>query len=410
MPGARQLERRIVRILALSTAIPFPPISGGKLRTYHLLRALSAAHELTLIGFTYGEQPVTPPFAVRVVGVPWEQPPLYRQMSGADAGLAQQAADTLASADEEPWCVSWANSDAMAAAIEQAGREPPDLVLIEGTPMARFLPHLRQSVPKVLDFMDVYTRMALRQCEGKPPAEAQSAAHEAERVRQFEQEAAMRCERCLAVSDDEAAAIRELFGCPHVETVSNGVDTSYFQPSDDEPEFANLLFTGAMSYRPNAEAVQHFAKTILPLVLRELPAARLHVVGNEPPKEVKALAGEHVVVHGFVPDMRVYHRRAAVVVVPLLRGGGTKLKVLDAAAMGKPIVTTSIGDDGLSFQSGEELIISDDPAEFAQAVVSLARDRAAQRRLGAAARRVSLQYDWDRIGERLLSIVGALRQ
>jgi len=277
-------------------------------------------------------------------------------------------------------------------------------VLVEGTPMARFLSDLPAETPKVLDFMDVYTRMALRPREVEPA----EAAREAERVRRFEQKAAAACQRCLAVSDDEAAAVGELLGCTHVETIANGVDTSYFCPTDEEPEFANLLFTGAMSYRPNAEAVQHLAANILPLVLRELPQAKLHVVGNEPPKQVRDLASEHVVVHGLVPDMRVYHRQAAVVVVPLLRGGGTKLKVLEAAAMGKAIVTTSIGADGLAFRDGEELIVADDPAAFARAVASLARDRAAQRRLGARARQASLQYDWERIGQRLISVVDAL--
>ncbi len=399
-----------MRILALSTAIPFPPVSGGKLRTYHLLRALSGAHDLTLAGFTYGEQPGWPPFAVRVMAVPWEPPPLYRQMEDGDGKIAQQAADQLSGSACEPWCVSWAESAAMTKLIQQVAKEPFDLVLVAGTPMARFLPALPRKTPKILDFMDVYTRMALRQVEGKQGAEAARAAGELERVRRFEQSAAQRCDRCLAVSEEETAAVKELFGCTHAETVANGVDTTYFHPGDEEPEPGNLLFTGTMSYRPNAEAVLYFVEDILPLIVRELPAAKLHVVGDAPPKAITALSSRHVAVHGFVSDMRVYHGRAAVVVVPLLRGGGTKLKVLEAAAMGKAIVTTSVGAEGLAFRDGKELTIADAPGDFARAVVALAGDRSRARQLGANARRVALQYDWDKIGERFCAIVESLAE
>jgi glycosyltransferase involved in cell wall biosynthesis len=394
-----------VRILAISTAIPFPPLSGGKLRTCHLLRALSGSHTLTLVGFTYGEQPSPPSYPVRVVGVPWEPPPLYRQMHEGDAALAQRAADQLGGQTAEPWCVSWAESAAMADRLRHLAREPFDLVLLAGTPMARYLSVLPAETPKVLDFMDVYTRMALRQMSIKQGQEAEAATREAERTRRFERVAALGCDQCLAVSEDEASSARELLGTAQVEVVPNGVDTSFFCPTNHEPDRAFLLFTGTMSYRPNAEAVRYFAASILPLVLRDMPNVQLHVVGDAPPKEVTALAGPNIVVHGFVPDMREYHRQAAVVVVPLQRGGGTKLKILEAASMGKAIVTTSVGVDGLPFQNGNELIVADAPEAFARAVTMLAHNREQQRILGARARRLSLQYDWRTIGERFCQII-----
>ena len=397
-----------MRILVLSTAIPFPPVSGGKLRTYHLLRGLCRFHEVTLIGFTYGKQPGVPPFPVRVIAVPWEWPPLYVQMNEGNATMAQLAADELGSDAGEPWCVNWADSNAMAATVQRIGREHFDLVFLAGSPMARFLPLLPSDAPKVLDFMDVYTRMALRQAAGKEGNEAEIAAREAERTRRFERAAAVRCDVCLAVSEDEAAAVRQLLGVAHVDVVSNGVDTSFFTPANGEPEMASLLFTGTMSYRPNAEAVQEFVGRILPLILKEVGDAKLHVVGDAPPESVTALAGRNVIVHGFVPDMRVYHERAAVVVVPLLRGGGTKLKVLEAAAMGKAIVTTSVGVDGLPFRDGEDVIVTDAPADFARAVVLAAGDSGLRRKLGESARRLSLQFDWNRIEQRLCQIVEAL--
>src|SRR5262249_34722231 len=126
-----------------------------------------------------------------------------------------------------------------------------------------------------------------------------------------------------------------------------------------------LLFTGSMNYWPNQEAVQYFTKDVLPLIRQAIPATTFHVVGTSPSDEVRRLACEHVVVHGAVPDMRPYFRDAELVVVPLLSGGGTRLKILEAAASGKAIVSTSLGAEGLEFCPGRDLIIGDSPAELA---------------------------------------------
>ena len=220
----------------LSASIPFPPIGGGKLRTYHLLRALSRRHDLTLIGFTYGEQANEPTFPVRVVAVPWKQPTLYEQMYGPDSVAATRAADLLNRGADEPWCVNWPESAAMEEAIHCLSRDDFDLVLIEGTPMARFLHVLPDAVPRVLDFFDVYTRMNLRR------SDSDAAAFEAERTRRFERAAARQCDLCLTVSETEAAAAKDLLGIDHVQVVPNGVDTAYFSPTGSEPEPTFLLY------------------------------------------------------------------------------------------------------------------------------------------------------------------------
>src|SRR5262249_12748876 len=127
---------------------------------------------------------------------------------------------------------------------------------------------------------------------------------ELDRTIRFERRAAEQCDVCLAVSEEEAGAARTLLGVDHLEVVPNGVETSYFTPSDEEIEHGSLLFTGAMSYRPNREAVVKFVVDVLPLILRELPHVVLHVVGFDPPPEISLLASPQVVVHGSVPDTR----------------------------------------------------------------------------------------------------------
>jgi glycosyltransferase involved in cell wall biosynthesis len=383
-------------------------MSGGKLRTFHLLRALARRHDVTLAGYTYGEEVGEPPFPVRIETIPWIEPPLYQQMTQGNAASSQAATDRLDADWAEPWCVSWAESAEFERLVENLVRNPFDLVLLEGTPMARFLPLLPPQVPKILDFMDVYSRMAERQVDAANDAELKRARRELTRTVRFERDAAMQCDLCLTVSDDESLAVRSLLGVEQIAVVPNGVDTRYFTSSHDDAEHAYLLFTGAMNYRPNVEAVAGFVGDILPLILPALPEATFHVVGASPPREVRALANHYVFVHGLVPDMRPFHQRASVVVVPLTRGGGTKLKVLEAAAMGKSIVTTSVGAEGLQFRDNRELIVADSAAHFARAVVQLANDAAGRRTLGERARRVALQYDWEIIGDRLCQVVESL--
>jgi glycosyltransferase involved in cell wall biosynthesis len=205
-------------------------------------------------------------------------------------------------------------------------------------------------------------------------------------------------------------AARRLLGIDHIRVVPNGVDTDMFVPAEDVPTEGYLLFTGKMNYAPNGEAACYFAREVLPLVRLQMPTARLHIVGAEPGEEVKALACDDVVVHGFVPDVRPYYREAAVVVVPLLRGGGTRLKILEAAACAKAVVSTTLGAEGLELRTGANIVLADSAETFAAEVVGLLGDPARCRCLGRAARAAALRYEWDDIGGHLCGIVEELVQ
>ena len=276
--------------------------------------------------------------------------------------------------------MSWAASADMEGTLRGLAKVGFDLVVVEHTCMARFLPALPPGLPVVLDLHNVHSLMARRALEKKTGAEKEAALREAERTLRFEKEAASRCALCLAVSDEEAEAARTLLGVAAVRVLPNGVDTSFFSPSDGPVVGGSLLYTGMMDYGPNVEAVRYFATDVLPLVRREVPEARFHVVGANPGKEVTELTSGYVEVHGYVPDVRPYYRGAAVVVVPLLHGGGTRLKVLEAAASGKAVVSTSLGVEGLKFRPGEDLLVADSPGEFADAVVRLCRDEVRRQR------------------------------
>jgi glycosyltransferase involved in cell wall biosynthesis len=386
------------RIFVLAPSVPFPPIGGSRTRTFHLVRALAAQADVTVAGFAYDDRRAdNPPFSVRMVEIPWEWPPLYRAMKAGDVA----ATEALANLDE-PWFASVLQSEAMEATVARLSREA-DIVLIEHSAMARFLPFVAPTAQRVLDFVDVQTSAMLR-------ARTEAAAAddtEVVRTQRFERRAASASDLCLVCSTAEASRAAELFDAERVAVVPNGVDTSYFSPSasGDSVVPGSLLFTGTMDYEPNIQAVQFFARAIFPLVARNLPSATFHIVGRDPVPTVRELAGHAVAVHGAVPDVRPYFERAEQVVVPILWGGGTRIKILEAAAAGKAIVTTSLGVEGLDFVPDEELLIANDPDAFAAAVLRVAADWRLRRRLGAAARAASLSYDWSRIGSTLCRLV-----
>jgi glycosyltransferase involved in cell wall biosynthesis len=397
-----------MRILVIAPDLPFPPVGGGQLRTYHLLRSLAARHEITLVGFVWGGDPPPPPFPVRVVGVAWDWPELYKEMKAGDGPAWRRAFDRLSDEAGEPWFVSCYESAAMMAALRSLGPEGFHLVLIEHTMMARFIPALPEGVPKVLDLIDVHSLIERRAVEETPEQEREARRREADRTLRFEKDAASQCDLCLAVSEDEAAAARRLLGAHRVQVLPNGVDTEFFTPSGDGTAKGYLLFTGLMNYWPNVEAVRFFCSETLPLIVRQSPWTTFHVVGSKPTDEVLGLGCERVVIHGSVPDTRPFFREAESVVVPLLHGGGTRLKILEAAACGKPVVTTSLGVEGLDFRHGEDLLVADSPGAFAQAVLALGGDEGLRGNLGRNARAVALGYDWGIIGDRLGRIVDEL--
>jgi glycosyltransferase involved in cell wall biosynthesis len=205
-----------------------------------------------------------------------------------------------------------------------------------------------------------------------------------------------------AVSERDRDVLRRWNPRASVRVVPNGVDTAFFRPEPGvDPEPGALVFTGLLSYPPNRDAALFFAREVLPRIRRLVPTVTWYVVGRADPDLVTTLTAQAgVICTGYVDDVREYFRRALVAVVPLRAGGGTRLKVLEAMAMGCPVVSTSLGTEGLPFRDGDEIRLADTPDAFASAVVDLLRHPAAASRLAAAGRRAVLAaYGWDRIAE-----------
>jgi glycosyltransferase involved in cell wall biosynthesis len=218
------------------------------------------------------------------------------------------------------------------------------------------------------------------------------------KVRQEELRCWQRFDGCVLTSEREGATVHERVPSVTTAVVPNGVDLEYFQPSPEPTIPDSLVFTGLMKYRPNLDAVQYFVREVLPLLLRVRPRVRLTVVGSDVPPELERLAGPSVVITGGVPDVRPYLAGAAAVVVPLRMGGGTRLKVLEALAMRKAVVSTGIGCEGLLAEDGVHLLRADDPRSLAERILLVLSTPALAEELGARGRRlVEANYGWERV-------------
>ena len=207
---------------------------------------------------------------------------------------------------------------------------------------------------------------------------------------------------CVGVSAQDRERLVALCPGMAVEVVSNGVDLDYFKPGDAEDEMS-LVFTGSMDWHPNEDAVLYFCHHVLPLIRTEFPEIKFCIVGSNPSERVLGLQRlEGVVVTGSVEDVRPYISNAAVYVVPLRVGGGTRLKILQALAMRKAVVSTSIGCEGLDLQPEEHLLVADEPQQFAESTIRLVRDRSLRNRLSeSGGALVREKYSWDVIVETL---------
>jgi glycosyltransferase involved in cell wall biosynthesis len=229
------------------------------------------------------------------------------------------------------------------------------------------------------------------------------------RVRRFEQSAWKRVDGCLVTSERELEIVRRHAPEIAAAVVPNGVDLEYFQATDRPIEPFSAVFNGVLDYRPNVDAALYLVDQIWPLVLEGCPQAQLSLVGRTPASEKRRLRRPGVTVTGEVADLRPYLDRAAVVAVPIRIGGGTRLKVVESLALGKAIVSSSLGCEGIAVTPGRDLLIADDPRSFAERILELFANEALRRELGRNGRAlVEHEYSWDLAGEQIESLLEVL--
>jgi glycosyltransferase involved in cell wall biosynthesis len=227
------------------------------------------------------------------------------------------------------------------------------------------------------------------------------------RTRVIEGEVCRSFDHVIAVSREDQRTLQQEFGIKDVSILPTGVDTDFFCPREDPCDPGRMVFVGSMDWDPNEDGVLWFVREIYPRIRQEVPDARFSIVGRSPSSRLCAMAAQvpGIEITGRVPDVRSYLSRSKVVVVPLRVGGGTRIKIPEAMAMGKAVVSTLIGAEGLSFKDGQEICIAESPEQFAQAVVQLLKSASLRTSIGTAARQAAVRHSWTHVVAQLENVL-----
>ena len=372
-----------MRILWVKTSPLHPLTRGGDLRTFHVLRHLHQRHEVTFAGMTADSGQVA---GARQAGeysthALWAHEPgaslqldRWKFLSGAVVNLMSSL----------PYAVSRFKSERLCRLLSARLKEQRyDVVVADFLFPAASLPwELKDAsgCPWVLFQHNVESMIWRRRAEGEKGLSARYFTSQRDRMLRFEKEASSRFDGVLAVSDEDARIFKQEMQLSNVlGAVPTGVDLDYFQAVPrTKPAVPTVMFMGSMDWYANVDGVKWFAEAVWPLVRKEMPQARFQVVGRKPPAEIQALAssGKNIEVTGTVPDVRPFLRSADVIVVPLRIGGGTRLKIYEAMAAEVPVVSTTIGAEGLAVTHGRHVLLADSAEETAAQVLAVLRNPA----------------------------------
>lgn len=380
-----------MKILFVTPYLPYPPMSGWRTRVYQLMRGLAGRHDVTLLSYRRPEHDAD---IVALREIATVHPVMHALTMGSDKRRDQLT--SLLSPASYQW--RRLRSTVMQQAISRLlAAERFDLIQVESSPMAGF--DFGRETPVLIDEHNIEYELLYRLYqEERSPARKLYYRLEYTKFRREELRCWQRSAGSIFTSEREEQIFRGLLPNKPTITAPNGVDIDYFSPADEPADPDSIVFTGLMSYRPNVDAVLYFVREVLPLIVRSRPNARFTVVGASVPEEIRRLAGPNVAVTGTVPDVRPYLARAGAVVVPLRMGSGTRLKVLEGLAMGKAMVSTSLGCEGIDVADGDHLLIADEPPSLSRAILRLLDDPALGAALGRRGRALTeAHYSWPAI-------------
>jgi polysaccharide biosynthesis protein PslH len=408
-----------MKILLLSTWFPYPPNQGSKIRAYYLIRALAATHEVVLV--TFADVAIQPQWLAHMLEICAHVHVIDRGPFYQDRLRTVQGWLSL-----KPRSVIAIYSKKMSKHVKQIASDwQPDCVLALTFVMAAYALELRSLLPKVrlvLDVDNLLTRM-LR--------EAHCAATQLNKrarswlawwkFRRYEAGLCQSFDLSLVVSDQDRRELLEMTSvqlpsgqsrrmASAVTVVPNGVDIAHNTPTSVSPQPNTLVFSGALTYSANYDAMDYFLQDIFPKVQASVPDVHLSVTGSTKNVQIDRLAiDEHVSLTGFLDDVRPVVANSWASVAPLRLGGGTRLKILESMALGTPVISTPKGAEGLNVTDGKDILLANDAKEFAQHVIDVVRSPEKRAALSSSARKlVEDQYDWIAIGQTLRHCIEAL--
>ncbi len=386
-----------MRILLLTPQRPYPPHQGTTLRNFNLVKELAKRHSVCVLTFLEPDQAPHDPGPLLDLCEWLETAPVPRRSTGLR--LRQMLTTNRPDMSLRLWSPEL--NDRLAAILRQ---QPFDVVEIEGIEMAPYLPTIEAAQPRPLIIYDAHNAewiLQKRAClaDLKNPARWPAAAYswvQWQRLRRYEAELLRRVNHTIAMSHPDKVALRDVASDVPITVVPNGVDLLAYDDVTQAQPF-DLLFTGKMDFRPNIDAVLWFGRFVLPLIQAQRPGTTFAIVGQRPHPRLDGLRDlPGVTITGYVDDVRPYLAGAGVYVAPLRVGGGTRLKLLEAMMMGVPIVSTTVGAEGFPVVHGQELILADEPEQFAQEILDLLANPTRRAKLGAAGRTFAqANYGWD---------------
>jgi polysaccharide biosynthesis protein PslH len=386
-----------LKILWVKAGGLYPPNIGGRIRSYRILQALAKRHSITLFTF-YAAIENDLHSALEKEFDRVELMPL-----AIPAGRTFREAFSYARylASPLPYTVSKFCKPEVTQRLSQLVAETrPDVIVCDFVFAAESIPW-HTPIPKILFTHNVETAIWKHHYKiARNPFWKMLSWREYKTMDRFERNCINRADHVLAVSDNDRNIFSKMIDPSRISVIPTGVDVDYFRPSN-EPEKPNtIVFSGAMDWMPNEDAITFFIKTILPRIRQDIPNASLCVVGRDPSRGLRKLGDSEpgIEITGSVDDIRPFVHRSAVYVVPLRIGGGTRLKIFEAMAMGKAIVSTTIGAEGLPVRSGQDIVITDEPESFAKATIELLRDPTRRAEIGRTARKlVERSFSWDAV-------------
>ena len=387
-----------VKILFLTSRLPYPPFRGDKLKIWNLLRKVAGTHEVALLSFV--QRPSEETYRSSLA-------PFCKRIDLIRLPLASSLWECVKAIPLRiPWQVAFFHSKEMERTLEQVVQEwKPDII---HTHLIRMAPYTatRYGTMSVLDMTDAVSLYLQRFLETeRNPVKRALLSLEYRRMIKFEPIIGSFASS-LVCSPIDREALKANVPRAKIELLYNGVDVDLFSKQHiSELNPGRIIYTGNMSYFPNVDGAEYLVRQIFPRILAAIPAAKLYIVGQNPPKRVLDLASDKVIVTGFVPDIRAEYAKSVVAVSPIRFGAGTLNKILEPLAMGIPVVSTSEGAIGMELDAGRDYLVANSPQEFADHVIRLMTDKDYRSQMGIeATEKVRSRFNWDRVARTLLDI------
>jgi polysaccharide biosynthesis protein PslH len=385
-----------VKVLVLTSRLPYPPFRGDKLKIYNLIRQLSRNHDIALVSFIQrrSEERWIP-----------ELKNYCRSVEVVHLSRAASLWNCIKAIPRDiPFQVAYFESPAMVRKVREVEASlQPDILHTHLIRMALYTAN-NPRTGRVLDLTDAVSLYLDRFMKAQRSLFKRAALRlELRRMLRFEPVIA-RFDRALVCSAVDKEALEGNVPGARISIVENGVDLEQFGRPDGRGEVDpfRIIYTGNMSYYPNADGAKFLVNDILPSIKKVVPEAKVYVVGQNPPRAVRALARKDVVITGFVRDIRAEYLKSAVAVSPVRFGAGTLNKILEPIALGIPVVTTSTGVEGLGLIPGKDILVSDDSEGFARHVIALLTDQSLRATLvSGAPDKVRSRFGWENIARTL---------